>query len=390
MLRSDDGNAPVAAATTLRVLFIGCWGCEHNTSQAAEVLQPKLQQRGLTMIYLHLEELSTSAIERSQPFCSSIIYLDHKAPKQQRLPLLDALRRLTAAGKWIVTLHSSTAAFAPPPRKWPLCKGPTPCSAKDAPTDEWARFIGGRFYGKAWTLGSCCHGFRHLHTKVVAPEHPVMRGLNGVHGWEEEYLLRATDAVSVLETISHDGKNDLPWTWIRHPLASSEGGVFYTGWGDGVFHDRNETNALETEAFADLLASAVRWAVQKPAQSPSPPSEPPPRRKSRVLELRTGQQMPIVGLGTGGLDAALAEAAARIALELGYQHFDTAESYHNEEGLGRAFAASSVPRHSLFVVTKYWGGCSFGQEGDVLSSLRASLGRLQLAYVTPHRCTPPQ
>jgi 2,5-diketo-D-gluconate reductase A len=43
-----------------------------------------------------------------------------------------------------------------------------------------------------------------------------------------------------------------------------------------------------------------------------------------------------------------------VALKTGYRHIDTAAAYGNEEGVGRAIAASGIPRDELFVTTKLW------------------------------------
>ena len=40
------------------------------------------------------------------------------------------------------------------------------------------------------------------------------------------------------------------------------------------------------------------------------------------------------------------------ALEAGYRLIDTAAAYGNEAAVGRAIAASGVPREELFVTTK--------------------------------------
>ena len=44
--------------------------------------------------------------------------------------------------------------------------------------------------------------------------------------------------------------------------------------------------------------------------------------------------------------------AVRRAAELGYVHFDCAQAYGNEEVVGRALAASGVPRRELFIASK--------------------------------------
>lgn len=46
------------------------------------------------------------------------------------------------------------------------------------------------------------------------------------------------------------------------------------------------------------------------------------------------------------------QALIQSALALGYRLFDTAEMYLNEHILGRALAASNVPRAEVFIITK--------------------------------------
>lgn len=48
------------------------------------------------------------------------------------------------------------------------------------------------------------------------------------------------------------------------------------------------------------------------------------------------------------------ERAVGAALAAGYRHVDTAAAYGNEEGVGRALAASDLPRDDVYVVTKLW------------------------------------
>lgn len=48
------------------------------------------------------------------------------------------------------------------------------------------------------------------------------------------------------------------------------------------------------------------------------------------------------------------ERAVSAALAAGYRHVDTAAAYGNEEGVGRALAASDLPRDDVYVVTKLW------------------------------------
>jgi len=100
-----------------------------------------------------------------------------------------------------------------------------------------------------------------------------------------------------------------------------------------------------------------------------------------AYDLPGGVQLPFVGLGTGGMSETVAEETVKKALQLGYRHIDTSENYKNEAGIGRAITSSEVPRNSLVITTKFYGGCTWGTPGAVLTSLRASLARLRLSYV---------
>lgn len=73
----------------------------------------------------------------------------------------------------------------------------------------------------------------------------------------------------------------------------------------------------------------------------------------RALTLAGGVRMPLLGLGVWDMDSgAETENAVRWALEAGYRHVDTARLYGNEQSVGRALAASGLPRDELFVTTK--------------------------------------
>ncbi len=77
----------------------------------------------------------------------------------------------------------------------------------------------------------------------------------------------------------------------------------------------------------------------------------------RVRVLADGTAMPALGLGVWQTaDGAECENAVRWALELGYRHIDTAQSYGNEESVGRGLRDSGVPREEVFITTKFYPG----------------------------------
>jgi 2,5-diketo-D-gluconate reductase B len=62
--------------------------------------------------------------------------------------------------------------------------------------------------------------------------------------------------------------------------------------------------------------------------------------------------VPQLGLGTYGRTGDDGTAAILAAIELGYRHIDTAQTYDTEAGVGEAMRRSGLPREDFFVTTK--------------------------------------
>ena len=73
---------------------------------------------------------------------------------------------------------------------------------------------------------------------------------------------------------------------------------------------------------------------------------------TETLTLANGVKIPQLGLGTWFIDDANAAEAVKAAAKLGYRHFDTAQAYGNERGVGEGVRSCGVPREELFVVSK--------------------------------------
>ncbi|TWV43509.1 aldo/keto reductase [Streptomyces misionensis] len=95
--------------------------------------------------------------------------------------------------------------------------------------------------------------------------------------------------------------------------------------------------------------------------------------------LNNGVEMPQLGFGVWQVQDDEAERAVATALEAGYRSIDTAAAYGNEEGTGRAIAASGLPREDVFVTTKLWNSDQ-GYEAT-LRAFDTSLTKLGLDYV---------
>ena len=98
------------------------------------------------------------------------------------------------------------------------------------------------------------------------------------------------------------------------------------------------------------------------------------------FKLSNGVRIPCIGLGTWQVpDDHELIAHIHDAIEIGYRHIDTAQSYFNEEEVGRAIRKSGIPREELFITTKVWIE-HYGYE-ECRKSVLESLRKLQLDYI---------
>ncbi len=99
----------------------------------------------------------------------------------------------------------------------------------------------------------------------------------------------------------------------------------------------------------------------------------------KTITLNNGVEMPLQGFGVFQIAPQDCEKAVRNALDVGYRMIDTAQAYYNEEGVGRAWRASGIPREELFLVTKVW----ISNAGDerAVKSIDESLRKLQTDYI---------
>src|ERR1700739_899233 len=97
------------------------------------------------------------------------------------------------------------------------------------------------------------------------------------------------------------------------------------------------------------------------------------------IALNDENTMPVLGLGVAEISEEETERAVSAALEVGCRLIDTAAAYGNEAAVGRAIAASGIPRAELFVTTKLaTEDQGFNKAPPACS---ASLERLGLDYV---------
>ena len=72
------------------------------------------------------------------------------------------------------------------------------------------------------------------------------------------------------------------------------------------------------------------------------------------VTLNNGVQMPKLGYGVYQVTNEACERCVLDAIQVGYHSIDTAQSYGNEQAVGRAVAKCGLRREELFLTTKIW------------------------------------
>jgi diketogulonate reductase-like aldo/keto reductase len=98
-----------------------------------------------------------------------------------------------------------------------------------------------------------------------------------------------------------------------------------------------------------------------------------------TYRLSNGVEIPKLGLGTWFIKNEDAAQAVKDAAAIGYRHFDTAQAYQNEGGVGEGVRTCGVSRERMFVTTKL--AAEIKSYEKAVSSIDTSLKRLGLDYI---------
>ncbi|KAA6366120.1 MAG: putative Aldose reductase, partial [Streblomastix strix] len=102
-----------------------------------------------------------------------------------------------------------------------------------------------------------------------------------------------------------------------------------------------------------------------------------------LSSLADGSKIQALGFGTFLSKPGEVGQAIKVALEVGYRHFDFAYCYMNQKEIGatlaEAFASGKYKREDLFITSKLFN--IHHHKEDVLPELKITLADLQLQYL---------
>ncbi len=95
--------------------------------------------------------------------------------------------------------------------------------------------------------------------------------------------------------------------------------------------------------------------------------------KDATISLHSGNEMPVLGLGTWQLEDTVSTILK--AISLGYPMIDTSSDYGTQPGIGEALKKADIPRNDIYIVTKV-------EENDnALERSKSNLSELDLDYI---------
>ncbi|CAN5256488.1 hypothetical protein BH23VER1_BH23VER1_08560 [soil metagenome] len=202
------------------ILFLGSGG-PHEPKARYRDLCAALGVEGFNFTYT--EDLDALSDEGLAPYDALLIYanIEQGLTPEREKALLEYVR----SGKGFVPVHCASYCFLESP--------------------AYTALVGGRFKS---------HGFEKFWTRIVEPDHPVMKGFTSFETEDETYVheMHNPEERTVLQL-----REDEPFTWVR---SEGEGRVFYTAYG----HD---SRTWDRSGFIDLLKRGILWSLDEEARA---------------------------------------------------------------------------------------------------------------------------
>lgn len=221
---SNSANTGSHATKPIRALLLGDQG-HHRPADFAGRIVPAMAKVGIEIDYTEDVDVLANSDNKLSSYDCLLVFanINSITPEQEK-----GLFAYVESGHGFVPLHCASFCFRN--------------------SDRYVQLVGAQFKQ---------HGAEVFKTKIVTPEHPIMKGFGGFESWDETYTHHRHNSEnrSVLETRvagpHPSGVTEEPWTWVRN---QGKGRVFYTAWG----HDERTWNQ---PGFQNLLERGIRWAV---------------------------------------------------------------------------------------------------------------------------------
>lgn len=224
LFSSCGNNQSDNSPRRLEILFLGHKTNEHhNSEKLASILLREYFKSGINISFTtDPDDMNKANLAH---YDGLIVYANYDSiTKPQEEALLDFVR----GGKGLIALHCASFCFRN--------------------SDEVVEMIGGQFKS---------HKYDTIHTVILKPDHPVMKGIPAFTTVDETYVHdKLSDKIEVL-TERVEGDHHEPFTWVR---PYGKGRVFYTAYG----HDDNTFN---NQGFLDLVKNGIMWAIGDEAKA---------------------------------------------------------------------------------------------------------------------------
>ena len=98
-----------------------------------------------------------------------------------------------------------------------------------------------------------------------------------------------------------------------------------------------------------------------------------------ILTLNNGIKIPQLGLGTWFIHDDIAADAIKEAVNVGYRHFDTAQAYGNERGVGEGIRNCGILREEIFVTSKV--AAEHKTYDEAMAGIDETIKKMELDYL---------
>ncbi|PQJ28657.1 PVC-type heme-binding CxxCH protein [Rubritalea profundi] len=209
----DAKPDPSDSARRIEVLFLGSPNGSHRPLDRFKTIRQAHGVKGINYTYAHQPTALTK--ENLVKYDALLVYGNHDEINEEQET---ALLEYSHNGGACVFLHSACGCFRN--------------------SEKFIALLGAQFKS---------HGKGVFRTKIVNPDHPVMKGFPGFECWDESYVHQKHNQ----DRVVLQKREDEPWTWVR---TNGKGRIFYTASG----HDDRCWSLSE---YQDLIYRSIIWTI---------------------------------------------------------------------------------------------------------------------------------